>query len=73
MEEAAPGPQLRPRWLVHFKVPDLDRAVALALENGGSTITGPEWGAGPRRTLRDPDGGLFTIDRADFTGARSGV
>ncbi|WP_434404958.1 VOC family protein [Streptomyces sp. NBC_01353] len=62
VEEAAARPQLRPRWLVHFKVPDLERAVALALENGGSTVTGLEWGGGRRTTLRDPDGGLFTLD-----------
>ncbi|MEU4998093.1 VOC family protein [Streptomyces sp. NPDC021622] len=64
VEEAAPKPQLRPRWLVHFKVPDLDRAVALAQENGGSTVTGPEWGTTRQVTLRDPDGGLFTLDRS---------
>ncbi|WP_426404893.1 VOC family protein [Streptomyces sp. R-07] len=63
VEEAAPKPQFRPRWLVHFKVPDLDVAVARALENGGSTVTGPEWGDGRQVTLRDPDGGLFTLDR----------
>ncbi|MET9378625.1 VOC family protein [Streptomyces sp. NPDC003035] len=69
VEEAAPKPQLRPRWLVHFKVPDLDRAVALALENGGSTVTGPEGGGGHQVTIRDPDGGLFTLDHADPTDA----
>ncbi|MFB9517162.1 VOC family protein [Streptomyces purpureus] len=62
VEEAAPNPQLRPRWLVHFKVPDLDAAVAVALENGGSTADGPEEGGGPYVTIRDPDGGLFTLD-----------
>ncbi|MFJ8660262.1 VOC family protein [Streptomyces sp. NPDC093795] len=73
IEQAAPKPQLRPRWLVHFRVPDLDAAVALALENGGSTVTGQDWGGGAtdpargggrQRTLRDPDGGLFTLDHA---------
>ncbi len=63
VEEATPRPQLRPRWLVHFKVPDLDRATALALENGGTTATGPEWGGGGQVTLQDPDGGLFTLDQ----------
>ncbi|MER7519260.1 VOC family protein [Streptomyces sp. NPDC126499] len=67
VEEAAPKPQLRPRWLVHFRVRDLDRAVALALEHGGSTVTGPEWGGGGQVTLRDPDGGLFTLDHFDAT------
>ncbi|WP_411109074.1 VOC family protein [Streptomyces sp. c-19] len=65
IEEAAPKPQLRPRWLVHFKVLDLEAAVARALEKGGSTVTGPDWGGGGRQvTLRDPDGGLFTLDPA---------
>ncbi|MGW2207578.1 VOC family protein [Streptomyces sp. NPDC001774] len=64
VEEAAPKPQRRPRWLVHFKVPDLDRAVTLALENGGTTVPGPGWGGGRQVTVRDPDGGLFTLDQA---------
>ncbi|GGV06563.1 hypothetical protein GCM10010275_53260 [Streptomyces litmocidini] len=64
VEEAAPKPQLRPRWLVHFRVPDLDGAVARALEHGGGTVTGPEWGGGRQVTLRDPDGALFTLDRS---------
>ncbi|WP_418960619.1 VOC family protein [Streptomyces tritici] len=66
VEEAAPRPQLRPRWLVHFKVSDLHGTVARALENGGSTVSGAEWGSDDRQvTLRDPEGGLFTLDRAD--------
>ncbi|MFD3536749.1 VOC family protein [Streptomyces sp. NPDC058664] len=64
IEQAAPKPQLRPRWLVHFRVPDLDAAVALALENGGNTVTGQDWGGARQVTLRDPDGGLFTLDHA---------
>ncbi|MGW6395087.1 VOC family protein [Streptomyces sp. NPDC055103] len=67
VEEAAPKPQLRPRWLVHFKVPDLDRAVEVALEHGGATVAGPEWGGGLQMTLRDPDGGLFTLDQSDHS------
>ncbi len=64
VEEGAPKPQLRPRWLVHFKVPDLDTAVALALDNGGSTVTDAEWAGGHQATLRDPDGGLFTLNQS---------
>lgn len=66
VEEAASKPQLRPRWLIHFKVPDVEAAVARALENGGSTLSGPEWGEGRHVTLRDPDGGLFTLDHAPY-------
>ncbi|MER7958195.1 VOC family protein [Streptomyces sp. NPDC096030] len=62
VEEGAAKPQRRPRWLVHFRVPDLDWAVALVLENGGTTVTGPGWGGGRQVTVRDPDGGLFTLD-----------
>ncbi|MFM9370417.1 VOC family protein [Streptomyces sp. Da 82-17] len=64
VEEAAPKPQLRPRWLVHFRVEDLDAAVSRALENGGSTVTGSDWGTEGRVvTVRDPDGALFTLDQ----------
>ncbi|WP_308315782.1 VOC family protein [Streptomyces sp. ISL-100] len=64
VEEAARRPQLRPRWLVHFKVPDLESAKAAALEHGGSIASGAEWGGhGQQVTLRDPDGGLFTLDQ----------
>lgn len=70
IERAAPKPQFRPRWLVHFRVPDLDAAVSLALANGGSTVTSPDWAvaAGRQTTLRDPDGGLFTLDHAPTPG-----
>ncbi|WUS95414.1 VOC family protein [Streptomyces sp. NBC_00708] len=54
----SPHAHLRPRWLVNFAVDDVDRAVAAALAAGGSSA-GPE--QGPSRTLRDPDGGLFTL------------
>ncbi|MDD9380405.1 VOC family protein [Streptomyces sp. ZAF1911] len=66
VESGSPKPQLRPRWLVHFKVPDLKVAQAVVVENGGSIA--PEasgWGDGPQRvTVSDPDGGLFTLDQA---------
>lgn len=65
VEEAAPKPQLRPRWQVHFRVLDLDRAVTLALENGGTSAADPDRDGDRRVTLRDPDGGLFTLDQAD--------
>ncbi|MBT2441740.1 VOC family protein [Streptomyces sp. ISL-36] len=66
VEEAAWKPQLRPRWLVHFKVRDLEAATALALENGGHTVADAEWARGRHRqvTLRDPDGALFTLDES---------
>ncbi|MFJ8668789.1 VOC family protein [Streptomyces sp. NPDC093600] len=64
VEEGATKPHLRPRWLVHFKVRDLDAATALAVEHGGSVATDAEWGGGRRATLRDPEGALFTLDES---------
>lgn len=60
--EAAPDPQVRPRWHVHFRVPDVDIAAETALKAGGTTASAvlPS-GNGRRITLRDPDGGLFTV------------
>ncbi|MGW7064704.1 VOC family protein [Streptomyces sp. NPDC054904] len=63
VENASPRPQLRPRWRVHFKVPDLTAAQAAAIKHGGSIITDdPNPGTEPHLTIRDPDGGLFTLD-----------
>ncbi|MFD3546721.1 VOC family protein [Streptomyces sp. NPDC058655] len=68
VESASPKPQLRPRWLAHFKVPDLRAAEAAVLEHGG-TITDDD--IRPRSehllTVRDPDGGLFTLDHSPGT------
>lgn len=65
VEQAAPAPQLRPRWLVHFMVPSLAAATEAALKHGGSMVSGADWGGDRNRqvTLRDPDGGLFTLDQ----------
>ncbi|MFF7183373.1 VOC family protein [Streptomyces sp. NPDC008121] len=64
VKQAAPQPQLRPRWLVHFSVADLDTAVSAALAHGGTTVAHDPSGIEDARhtTLQDPDGGLFTID-----------
>ncbi|MEV4947811.1 VOC family protein [Streptomyces sp. NPDC053755] len=66
VEAGAPKPQRRPRWLVHFKVRDLDAARAVAVDRGGSVVSGAdtEWGDGRRATLRDPEGALFTLDES---------
>ncbi|MET9375211.1 VOC family protein [Streptomyces sp. NPDC003035] len=60
--EAAPDPQIRPRWHVHFRVSDVDVALEAALRAGG-TATSAVLPSGNGRcvTLRDPDGGLFTV------------
>ncbi|MGP3942770.1 VOC family protein [Streptomyces sp. 6N106] len=63
--EAAPDPQLRPRWYVHFRVSDVDAAVAAARAAGGTVATAPtDLSAGRQATLRDPDGGLFLVTAA---------
>ncbi|MFI0927138.1 VOC family protein [Streptomyces sp. NPDC021012] len=68
VEAAAPRPQRRPRWLVHFKVPSLAEATASAVENGGSLVQNGLWPAGGgQATVRDPDGALFTLDESPTT------
>ncbi|MEU3301747.1 VOC family protein [Streptomyces sp. NPDC006678] len=71
--EAAPDPQIRPRWHVHFYVPDIDYAVEQAIKLGGAIAsqavtsqavtsqTAGAMGSAEQVTLRDPDGGLFTV------------
>lgn len=58
-----PDPQLRPRWHVHFRVPDLAAAVKAALGLGGTAVSSGA-GSGPfphEITLRDPDGAVFGV------------
>ncbi|MGW6860758.1 VOC family protein [Streptomyces xanthophaeus] len=64
-EEAGHRSHERPRWLVHFKVPDLDRAHATALSLGAIALSRPTWLPADHATLRDPDGALFTLDQID--------
>ncbi|MEU9418116.1 VOC family protein [Streptomyces sp. NPDC051000] len=65
-ESGSPSPQLRPRWRVHFAVPDLRTAKAAVLRHGGTIVADdPAPGGGEQHlTVRDPEGGLFTLDRA---------
>ncbi|MGW5421857.1 VOC family protein [Streptomyces sp. NPDC003943] len=68
VEASSSQPQLRPRWLVHFRVPDLAQATATVLAHGGSLVPEADQGwrapSGQRATVRDPQGGLFTLDEA---------
>ncbi|MGW7065039.1 VOC family protein [Streptomyces sp. NPDC054904] len=60
----------RPRWRVHFKVHDLQAAQAAVLEHGGSLVTDDMTPGGEAHlTVRDPDGGLFTLDQAAGIGS----
>ncbi|MFE2170339.1 VOC family protein [Streptomyces sp. NPDC059447] len=73
VEASADKPLLRPRWLVHFKVPDLKEAQRAVVENGGTIVPDAAgWAGGERVTVCDPDGGLFTLDESPATaGSRS--
>lgn len=63
--QAAPDPQIRPRWHVRFSVRDVDAAVETALASGGSLVPSPDASAEvAEATLRDPDGALFTVAAA---------
>ncbi|MFE4538487.1 VOC family protein [Streptomyces scopuliridis] len=60
--ESAPDPQIRPRWHVYFRVADVTAAARAAAAAGGLVVTPPDLTpAGEEATLRDPDGGLFTV------------
>ncbi|MFE9258139.1 VOC family protein [Streptomyces sp. NPDC006879] len=64
--EAAPDPQVRPRWHVHFRVDDLKTAVDAAIELGGVVAAPTETDdVGRSITLRDPDGALFALSVVD--------
>ncbi|MGW1772068.1 VOC family protein [Streptomyces sp. NPDC002104] len=60
--EEEPDPQVRPRWHVHFRVPDLEAAVEAATAAGGKPASPVETSTTGRWiTLRDPEGALFTV------------
>ncbi|MFJ6567810.1 VOC family protein [Streptomyces sp. NPDC091292] len=61
--EAAVDPTIRPRWQVYFPVPDVEFCVQAALDSGGALVAREVTALGPEATLRDPDGGLFTVTR----------
>ncbi|MFB6837731.1 VOC family protein [Streptomyces sp. NPDC056361] len=73
VESASPRPQLRPRWLVRFRVPDPEAATAAVLAHGGVVVPGGLWGGvrgpedadGRRVVVRDPDGALFALEAAE--------
>lgn len=59
--EAAPDPLVRPHWQVQFPVEDVDATVKSAVEHGGALVERRPVHQGDEATLRDPDGGLFTV------------
>ncbi|MGP4003485.1 VOC family protein [Streptomyces sp. 8N706] len=68
--EADPDPQVRPRWNVYFRVADVDAAAEAALKAGGTLAAEPDDSSiGRAATLRDPQGGLFTVTTGGDTSA----
>ncbi|CAM5521076.1 hypothetical protein SNARM312S_01241 [Streptomyces narbonensis] len=60
--DEAPDPHIRPRWHVHFPVPDLEEAIAATGALGGRTASPVHTSTTSRRVvLADPDGALFTV------------
>ncbi|RDG36376.1 VOC family protein [Streptomyces corynorhini] len=60
--ESAPDPQVRPRWHVYFHVADVNASAGAAAAAGGAVMAPPSAsGRGHEATVRDPDGGLFTV------------
>lgn len=60
--EEAPDPAVRPRWHVHFRVPDLEEAVEAATRLGGRTASPVQTSSMSRSVvIADPEGALFTV------------
>jgi predicted enzyme related to lactoylglutathione lyase len=59
--EAAADPTIRPRWQAIFTVPDVDEAAKVAVKLGGTIMEEQKTSLGEEITLRDPEGGLFTV------------
>lgn len=60
--DAAPDPSTRPRWHLHFPVPDLDEAIEATNGLGGGTVAPVVTTATSRWVdLTDPDGAQFTV------------
>ncbi|MFD3756207.1 VOC family protein [Streptomyces sp. NPDC058622] len=60
--EADPDPLVRPRWHVHFRVPDLEATVEAALGRGGRMVSPVRTTSDARSVvLADAEGALFTV------------
>ncbi|WP_435975379.1 VOC family protein [Streptomyces sp. Qhu_M48] len=60
--DEAPDPGIRPRWHVHFPVPDLEGAVAATKRLGGGAVAPVGTSTTSRWVdLADPDGARFTV------------
>ncbi|MGR4879457.1 VOC family protein [Streptomyces sp. LARHCF249] len=61
VETGAEKPHERPRWLIHFKVHDVERAQAAAVAHGATAVSDSSETVRGQITLRDPQGALFTL------------
>ncbi|CAL9621246.1 VOC family protein [Streptomyces sp. enrichment culture] len=60
--EAAPDSRRRTRWDVYFRAHDIDAALAAVERTGGSVLSPVQQAPhGRYATVRDPDGGLFSL------------
>lgn len=60
--EAAAEVRVRPRWHVHFRVPNVDSAIAAATEAGGEVLAPAQpMALGRAAILRDPEGAVFSL------------
>ncbi|MFF1462238.1 VOC family protein [Streptomyces sp. NPDC058330] len=59
--ESAPDPMVRPHWQVQFPVDDVAATVREAERHGGTVLERRGVPHGSEATLRDPDGGHFTV------------
>ncbi len=60
--EAAPDPNVRPRWRVYFCVKDVDEVAERAAELGGGVLSpSTDTPYGRIAALRDPEGGIFSV------------
>ncbi len=60
--DAVPDPSIRPRWHVHFPVPDLEEAIEATYARGGGAVSPVGTSTTSRWVdLTDPEGARFTV------------
>ncbi|MFF1626004.1 VOC family protein [Streptomyces sp. NPDC058272] len=59
--ESLPDPTVRPRWYVHFPVPDVAATIAAARRSGGSVVGHSRTAESELAILSDPEGAVFTV------------
>ncbi|MFD4528303.1 VOC family protein [Streptomyces sp. NPDC058470] len=59
--ESVPDTTIRPRWIVHFPVPDVAATVNAARRSGGLVLGHSRTAEGQMAILSDPEGAVFSI------------